>query len=165
MRLARLAYGQTPSPLSLGARRYHGLVHSHFNNPRNVGSMKKTDISVGSALVGKASCGDVIQLQVRVEDGVIKEAKFKTFGCGSAIASSSLATEMIIGQTIERAETLTNSDIAAHLNLPPVKMHCSVLAEEAIKAAIEDYQTKQRTRIESLKDPRSGGFRSVGDTL
>ena len=103
----------------------------------------KKDKSVGTALVGKASCGDVIKLQVKIEDGIIMDAKFKTFGCGSAIASSSLATEMIIGQSIEKAETMTNKDISSHLKLPPVKIHCSVLAEEAIKTAIEDYKTKQ----------------------
>merc|ERR1712186_214353 len=102
----------------------------------------KKDSSVGTALVGKASCGDVIKLQVKIEDGVIKDAKFKTFGCGSAIASSSLATEMIIGKPIDEAETLKNTDISSHLKLPPVKIHCSVLAEEAIQAAIANYRDK-----------------------
>merc|ERR1719203_1463191 len=100
-------------------------------------------MDVGTALVGKASCGDVIKLQVKVEDGLIKDAKFKTFGCGSAIASSSLATEMIIGKPVEEAAKLKNTDISSHLKLPPVKIHCSVLAEEAIQAAIADYRTKQ----------------------
>merc|ERR1712032_1458257 len=103
----------------------------------------KNDPNVGTALVGKASCGDVIKLQVKVEDGVIQDAKFKTFGCGSAIASSSLATEMIIGQSIGDAAKLKNTDISSHLKLPPVKIHCSILAEEAIQAAIADYQQKQ----------------------
>mmetsp|Transcript_86723 Transcript_86723/g.280789 ORF Transcript_86723/g.280789 Transcript_86723/m.280789 type:complete len:160 (+) Transcript_86723:81-560(+) len=127
------------------ARRYHEAVHDHFNNPRNVGSLDKSDAGVGTALVGKASCGDVIKLQVKVQDGMIKDAKFKTFGCGSAIASSSLATEMIIGKQISEAEKLKNTDISSHLKLPPVKIHCSVLAEEAIQAAIADYKKKQGT--------------------
>jgi len=123
-------------------RNYHEAVHDHFNNPRNVGKLDTKDSAVGTALVGKASCGDVIKLQVRVEDNVIKDAKFKTFGCGSAIASSSLATEMIIGKNVNEAEQLKNTDISSHLKLPPVKIHCSVLAEEAIQAAIADYRMK-----------------------
>eukprot|EP00448_Togula_jolla_P037733 CAMPEP_0170633460 /NCGR_PEP_ID=MMETSP0224-20130122/36004_1 /TAXON_ID=285029 /ORGANISM="Togula jolla, Strain CCCM 725" /LENGTH=155 /DNA_ID=CAMNT_0010962503 /DNA_START=8 /DNA_END=475 /DNA_ORIENTATION=+ len=136
------------SPLQLlapRARLYHEIVIDHFNNPRNVGALDKNDASVGTALVGKASCGDVIKLQVKVEGGIVKDAKFKTFGCGSAIASSSLATEMIIGMPIEEAERLKNTDISSHLKLPPVKIHCSVLAEEAIKTAIEDYKKKNPT--------------------
>mmetsp|Transcript_48386 Transcript_48386/g.90642 ORF Transcript_48386/g.90642 Transcript_48386/m.90642 type:complete len:155 (+) Transcript_48386:65-529(+) len=130
-------------------RSYHEVVHDHFNNPRNVGSLDKEDQNVGSALVGKASCGDVIKLQVKVgKDGVIEDAKFKTFGCGSAIASSSYATEMIIGQNINEASKIKNTDISSHLKLPPVKIHCSVLAEEAIQAAIEDYKTKQAPTVE-----------------
>merc|ERR1712217_185012 len=125
------------------AQGYHEAVHDHFNNPRNVGSMGKNDEKVGTALVGKASCGDVIKLQVKVEEGVITDAKFKTFGCGSAIASSSLATEMVIGRTVDEAAKLKNTDFASHLKLPPVKIHCSVLAEEAIQAAISDYKSKQ----------------------
>ncbi|CAJ1336741.1 unnamed protein product [Effrenium voratum] len=132
------------APAAVFRRGYHEAVHDHFNNPRNVGSLDKEDKNVGSALVGKASCGDVIKLQVKVgKDGVIQDAKFKTFGCGSAIASSSYATEMIIGQNIDEASKITNSDISSHLKLPPVKIHCSVLAEEAIQAAIEDYKGKQ----------------------
>eukprot|EP00405_Crypthecodinium_cohnii_P006294 CAMPEP_0194782510 /NCGR_PEP_ID=MMETSP0323_2-20130528/78728_1 /TAXON_ID=2866 ORGANISM="Crypthecodinium cohnii, Strain Seligo" /NCGR_SAMPLE_ID=MMETSP0323_2 /ASSEMBLY_ACC=CAM_ASM_000346 /LENGTH=175 /DNA_ID=CAMNT_0039721327 /DNA_START=52 /DNA_END=579 /DNA_ORIENTATION=- len=132
--------------LSGSLRRYHEAVHDHFNQPRNVGSFDKADAGVGSALVGKASCGDVIKLQVKVgKNGVIEDAKFKTFGCGSAIASSSLATEMIIGKHIEEASQLKNTDISSHLKLPPVKIHCSVLAEEAIQAAIADYKHKHRT--------------------
>jgi len=123
-------------------RSYHEAVHDHFNNPRNVGKLDAKDSAVGTALVGKASCGDVIKLQVRVEANIITDAKFKTFGCGSAIASSSLATEMIIGKKINEAEQLKNTDISSHLKLPPVKIHCSVLAEEAIQAAIADYRTK-----------------------
>mmetsp|Transcript_29171 Transcript_29171/g.47172 ORF Transcript_29171/g.47172 Transcript_29171/m.47172 type:complete len:155 (-) Transcript_29171:71-535(-) len=134
-----------PGRAALIVRRgYHEVVHDHFNNPRNVGSLDKEDSNVGSALVGKASCGDVIKLQVKVsKDGVIEDAKFKTFGCGSAIASSSYATEMIIGQNVDEASKIKNTDISAHLKLPPVKIHCSVLAEEAIQAAIADYKEKQ----------------------
>merc|ERR1719436_1949097 len=128
---------------AVGKRGYHEVVHDHFKNPRNVGALNKNASNVGTALVGKASCGDVIKLQVEVTDGVITDAKFKTFGCGSAIASSSLATEMIIGKPVDEAEKLKNTDISSHLKLPPVKIHCSVLAEEAIQAAIADYKTKQ----------------------
>lgn len=123
-------------------RQYHEIVIDHFKEPRNVGKLDATKKSVGSALVGKASCGDVIKLQIEVEDGKITDAKFKTFGCGSAIASSSLATEMVIGKDLNEAGKLTNMDISSHLNLPPVKIHCSVLAEEAIQGAINDYKTK-----------------------
>lgn len=124
-------------------RQYHEAVIDHFNNPRNVGKLDSTKKSVGTALVGKASCGDVIKLQIDVgEDGKITDAKFKTFGCGSAIASSSLATEMVIGKDVSEAAKLKNTDISSHLSLPPVKIHCSVLAEEAIQAAIEDYKKK-----------------------
>jgi len=125
------------------ARGYHEAVLDHFSSPRNVGTLDKSKKSVGSALVGKAACGDVIKLQIEIEDGIVKDAKFKTFGCGSAIASSSLATEMIIGMPVAEAEEIKNSDISGLLKLPPVKIHCSVLAEEAIKAAIADYRTKQ----------------------
>lgn len=133
------------TPVAASQRRnYHEAVIDHFKDPRNVGKLDGKKQNVGSALVGKASCGDVIKLQIEVEDGKIKDAKFKTFGCGSAIASSSLATEMIIGQNIEEAAKLKNSDISSHLNLPPVKIHCSVLAEEAIQGAIKDYKTKNQ---------------------
>jgi len=129
-----------------GRRGYHERVHEHFQNPRNVGVLDKKSMKVGSAFVGKASCGDVIKLQIQVsDDGIIEDAKFKTFGCGSAIASSSLATEMIKGQTLDQASQLKNTDISSHLSLPPVKVHCSVLAEEAIKVAIEDYKKKNAT--------------------
>jgi Fe-S cluster assembly scaffold IscU len=140
-----LSRGQTAAcrlPLAPRARGYHEAVIDHFNNPRNVGILDKNDASVGTALVGKAACGDVIKLQVKIENGVVQDAKFKTFGCGSAIASSSLATEMIIGQPVDQAEKLSNKDISSHLKLPPVKIHCSVLAEEAIQAAISDYRQK-----------------------
>merc|ERR1719446_537566 len=136
-------------PALAHVRQYHEAVHDHFNNPRNVGTLDKESVDVGTALVGKASCGDVIKLQVKVEDGVIKDAKFKTFGCGSAIASSSLATEMIIGKPVDEAEKLKNTDISSHLKLPPVKIHCSVLAEEAIQAAIADYKKKEAGEAEA----------------
>ena len=122
---------------------YSTKVIEHYENPRNVGTLDKSDDHVGTGLVGAPACGDVMRLQIRVNDqGVIEDAKFKTFGCGSAIASSSLATEWIKGKTIDEAETIKNSQIVEELNLPPVKIHCSVLAEDAIKAAIEDYKKK-----------------------
>jgi nitrogen fixation NifU-like protein len=125
---------------------YSDKVVDHFNNPRNVGSLSKSDPTVGTGLVGAPECGDVMKLQVRVNPatGVIDEAKFKTFGCGSAIASSSLATEWLKGKTVDQALAIKNTDIVAELALPPVKIHCSVLAEDAIKAAIEDYKQKQQ---------------------
>ena len=123
---------------------YSEKVVEHTENPRNVGTLDKADPTVGTGLVGAPACGDVMRLQIRVgEGGVIEDAKFKTFGCGSAIASSSLATEWIKGRTIDEAETIKNVDIVTELNLPPVKIHCSVLAEDAIKAAIADYRAKQ----------------------
>jgi nitrogen fixation NifU-like protein len=124
---------------------YSDKVVDHFNNPRNVGSLPKQDPTVGTGLVGAPECGDVMKLQVRVnaETGVIDEAKFKTFGCGSAIASSSLATEWLKGKTVDEALAIKNTDIVAELALPPVKIHCSVLAEDAIKAAIADFKQKQ----------------------
>jgi nitrogen fixation NifU-like protein len=122
---------------------YSNKVIEHYENPRNVGSFDKGDTDIGTGLVGAPACGDVMKLQIRVKDGVIEDAKFKTFGCGSAIASSSLATEMIKGMTLDQAATITNTQIVEELNLPPVKIHCSVLAEDAIKAAIDDYKKKQ----------------------
>ena len=121
---------------------YSEKVIDHYNHPRNVGSLDKNDLTVGTGLVGAPACGDVLKLQIKVEDGIIKDAKFKTFGCGSAIASSSLATEWIKGKSLAEANIITNKEIAQYLVLPPVKIHCSVLAEDAIKAAISDYQTK-----------------------
>jgi nitrogen fixation NifU-like protein len=123
---------------------YSTQVLDHYNNPRNVGSYKKGEDDVGVGLVGAPSCGDVLQLSIKVdkETGVITDAKFKTYGCGSAIASSSLITEWIKGKTLEQATELTNSTIAEHLALPPVKIHCSILAEDAIKAAVEDYRKR-----------------------
>jgi nitrogen fixation NifU-like protein len=124
---------------------YSNKVIDHYEHPRNVGSLPKDDANVGTGLVGAPECGDVMKLQVKVNPGtgVIDDAKFKTFGCGSAIASSSLATEWLKGKTIDQALAIKNTDIVAELSLPPVKIHCSVLAEDAIKAAISDYKQKQ----------------------
>jgi len=126
---------------------YSEKVIDHAENPRNVGTLDKDDPNVGTGLVGAPACGDVMRLQIRVNDaGVIEDARFKTFGCGSAIASSSLATEWIKGKSVEEAGTIKNVDIVNELNLPPVKIHCSVLAEDAIKSAIADYRRKQAER-------------------
>ena len=127
---------------------YSNKVLDHYNNPRNVGSMDKSSPHVGTGMVGAPECGDVMKLQVKVdpESGVIEDAKFKTFGCGSAIASSSLATEWLKGKTVDEALQIKNTDIVNELALPPVKIHCSVLAEDAIKAAIGDYKAKQGVR-------------------
>jgi nitrogen fixation NifU-like protein len=123
---------------------YSDKVLDHYENPKNVGTFKKEEKNVGTGLVGAPACGDVMKLQIKVSDqGIIEYAKFKTYGCGSAIASSSLATEWIKGQKIDEAEKITNKEIADELSLPPVKIHCSVLAEEAIKAAIADYKTNK----------------------
>jgi nitrogen fixation NifU-like protein len=122
---------------------YSEKVLDHYENPRNVGKMDVNDPTVGSGTVGAPACGDVMRLQIKVQDGIITDAKFKTYGCGSAIASSSLVTEWVKGKSIEEAGTITNSTIAEELALPPVKIHCSILAEDAIKAAIEDYRQKQ----------------------
>ncbi|MRG73024.1 Fe-S cluster assembly scaffold IscU [Alphaproteobacteria bacterium HT1-32] len=122
---------------------YSEKVVDHYENPRNVGNLDKNSTSVGTGLVGAPACGDVMKLQIQVgADGRIEDAKFKTFGCGSAIASSSLVTEWVKGKTVDEAEAIKNTEIAEHLALPPVKIHCSVLAEDAIKAAIKDYRTK-----------------------
>jgi nitrogen fixation protein NifU and related proteins len=121
---------------------YSEKVIDHYENPRNVGKMDAGDINVGTGMVGAPACGDVMKLQIRVEDGIIRDAKFKTYGCGSAIASSSLVTEWVKGKTLEQAGSIKNSQIAEELALPPVKIHCSILAEDAIKAAIEDYKKK-----------------------
>ena len=126
---------------------YSEKVIDHAENPRNVGTLDKNDPSVGTGLVGAPACGDVMHLQIKVSDaGIIEDAKFKTFGCGSAIASSSLATEWIKGKSIDEAEQIKNSQIVEELNLPPVKIHCSVLAEDAIKSAIEDYRKKRAAK-------------------
>ena len=123
---------------------YSDKVLDHMENPRNMGSLDKNDPSVGTGMVGAPACGDVMKLQLKINDnGIIEDAKFKTFGCGSAIASSSLITTMVMGKHMGEAEAISNSDIAKELSLPPVKIHCSVLAEDAIKAAIKDYRGKQ----------------------
>jgi len=131
---------------------YSDKVLDHYNNPRNVGSLDKNSPNVGTGMVGAPECGDVMKLQLMVnpESGVIEDAKFKTFGCGSAIASSSLATEWLKGKTVDQALAIKNTDIVNELSLPPVKIHCSVLAEDAIKAAIRDYKKKQSVNAETV---------------
>jgi nitrogen fixation NifU-like protein len=126
---------------------YSDKVIEHYENPRNVGTMDKNDPNVGTGLVGAPACGDVMRLQLKITDeGIIEDAKFKTFGCGSAIASSSLVTEWVKGKSVDQAMTISNKDVAKELSLPPVKIHCSVLAEDAIKAAIEDFKKKRQAR-------------------
>lgn len=133
------------SALTVLSASYHPKVIDHYENPRNVGSLDKNDKTVGTGLVGAPACGDVMKLQIKVdENGKIIDAKFKTFGCGSAIASSSLATEWVKGKTVDQAAQLKNTDIAKELSLPPVKLHCSMLAEDAIRAALSDYKVKQK---------------------
>ena len=128
---------------------YNKKIMDHYDNPRNVGSLNKEDINIGTGIVGAPACGDVMKLQIKVaKDGVIEDAKFKTFGCGSAIASSSLATEWVKGKNIADASKIKNKEIADYLSLPPVKLHCSMLAEDAIKSAVADYITKQKTEKE-----------------
>ena len=142
--LRRQAVGVGGAPIR---RLYHENVIDHYENPRNVGSLDKKKKTVGTGLVGAPACGDVMKLQFEVDDsGKIIDAKFKTFGCGSAIASSSVATEWLKGKTIEDCLTIKNTDIASHLKLPPVKLHCSMLAEDAIKAAVKDYQAKNQQK-------------------
>lgn len=123
-------------------RCYHQIVVDHYENPRNVGTLDSTDRMVGTGLVGAPACGDVMKLQIEVKDGTIIKSRFKTFGCGSAIASSSVATEWIKGKTIKEAKKISNKDIAHHLSLPPIKLHCSMLAQDAIVSAISDYERK-----------------------
>ena len=126
---------------------YSKKVLDHYENPRNVGTLDKGDSNVGTGLVGAPACGDVMRLQIEVSElGIIKDAKFKTYGCGSAIASSSLVTEWVKGRTLDEALEIKNTDVAEHLSLPPVKIHCSVLAEDAIRAAIEDYKAKKKSQ-------------------
>jgi nitrogen fixation NifU-like protein len=132
---------------------YSEKVIEHYENPRNVGSFDKADPNVGTGIVGAPECGDVMKLQLKINnDGVIEDAKFKTFGCGSAIASSSLATELVKGKTLDEALQIRNTEIVQELALPPVKIHCSVLAEDAIKAAIHDYQNKRGEKSEIVQD-------------
>lgn len=125
---------------------YSSKVLDHYENPRNVGKLDANDLTVGTGMVGAPACGDVMKLQIKVDDGIITDAKFKTYGCGSAIASSSLVTEWIKGKTLDEAGTIKNTHIAEELALPPVKIHCSILAEDAIKAAIDDYKNKEEAR-------------------
>lgn len=128
---------------------YSERVIDHYENPRNVGSFDKSDTSVGTGMVGAPACGDVMKLQIKVnERGIIEDARFKTYGCGSAIASSSLVTEWVKGKTLDEAATIRNTEIAQELALPPVKIHCSILAEDAIKAAIEDYKNKHQEPVQ-----------------
>jgi Fe-S cluster assembly scaffold IscU len=142
-----LSSSSLPSISGIQKRFYHERVIDHYENPRNVGSLKATDPNVGTGLVGAPACGDVMKLQLQIdpETKVITSAKFKTFGCGSAIASSSLATTLAEGKTVDEVVQIKNSDIARHLSLPPVKLHCSMLAEDAIKAAVADWKKKQET--------------------
>jgi nitrogen fixation protein NifU and related proteins len=126
---------------------YSEKVLDHYENPRNVGKMDPTDENVGTGMVGAPACGDVMKLQIKVQDGIITDAKFKTYGCGSAIASSSLVTEWVKGKTLDQAGQIKNAEIAEELALPPVKIHCSILAEDAIKAAIKDYELKCSCKV------------------
>jgi len=138
------AVGVAAAAAGAATRSYHQNVIDHYENPRNVGSLDKSSKDVGTAIVGAPACGDVMKLQIRVgDDGRIAEAKFKTFGCGSAIASSSVATEWMVGKSVEQCMEIKNTDIAAHLKLPPVKLHCSMLAEDAVKGAVRDYLKKK----------------------
>ena len=130
---------------------YSDKVVDHFNNPRNMGSFKKEEEGIGTGIVGAPECGDVMKLQIKVQDDTIVDARFKTFGCGSAIASSSLATEWLKGKTVEEAGKIKNTEIVQELNLPPVKIHCSVLAEDAIKAALADYKKKSDDKVPEPK--------------
>ena len=132
---------------------YSDKVIDHYNNPRNVGSLPKDSEDVGTGVVGAPECGDVMKLQIKVENDTIVDAKFKTFGCGSAIASSSLATEWLKGKSVDEAQQIKNTDIVQELNLPPVKIHCSVLAEDAIKAAVGDYQKKAEEKKLNTEEP------------
>ena len=132
---------------------YSDKVLDHYENPRNVGSFAKDDDDVGTGMVGAPACGDVMKLQIKVIDGIITDAKFKTYGCGSAIASSSLVTEWVKGKTLDQAATIRNTEIAQELALPPVKIHCSILAEDAIKAAITDYRQKHDTTNQAVAGP------------
>ncbi|KAL3920523.1 MAG: hypothetical protein SGILL_003218, partial [Bacillariaceae sp.] len=146
---SRLLATRRTLPIAGSSRMYSDGIVSHYENPRNVGSLDKNDDSVGTGLVGAPACGDVMKLQIKVgDDGKILESKFKTFGCGSAIASSSVATEWVKGKTVDEVLSIKNSDIAAHLKLPPVKLHCSMLAEDAIRASVADWKAKQEAKEE-----------------
>ncbi|ETV76652.1 NifU-like protein [Aphanomyces astaci] len=144
LRALRRTLTQTRSPV----RMYHENIIDHYENPRNVGSLDKKSSTVGTGLVGAPACGDVMKLQIEVDEhGTIIDSKFKTFGCGSAIASSSVATEWLKGKNVDDCLSIKNTDIASHLKLPPVKLHCSMLAEDAIKAAVQDYKDKQKVAM------------------
>ncbi len=142
---------------------YGEKLLDHFNNPRNVGSLDKNDPTVGTGIVGAPECGDVMKLQIQVVDGVITDAKFKTFGCGSAIAASSLATEWLKGRAVDVAGELKNTAIAQELSLPPVKIHCSVLAEDAVKAAVDDWKRKNGNQDEAGGSPTDGPTGASGE--
>ncbi|CAL9054558.1 unnamed protein product [Musa banksii] len=144
-RILGLGSGHRAPATAVASRGYHERVVDHYDNPRNVGSFDKNDPTVGTGLVGAPACGDVMKLQIKVDDatGKIVDACFKTFGCGSAIASSSVATEWVKGKHMEEVLSIKNTEIAKHLSLPPVKLHCSMLAEDAIKAAVKDYESKK----------------------
>lgn len=164
MNLSRLVKYGKPNELigtaikPLGSRSYHEKVIDHYENPRNVGSLSEDDKNVGTGVVGAPSCGDVMKLQIKVdENGKIIDAKFKTFGCGSAIASSSLATEWVKGRSMDEASQIKNSHIAKELSLPPVKLHCSMLAEDAIKAALNDVRAKRQ----SAENKESGESKAI----
>ncbi len=144
---------------------YSEELMDHYNKPRNVGSLDKSQDDVGTGLVGAPACGDVMKLQIQVgSDGIIQDAKFKTFGCGSAIASSSLVTEWVRGKTVDEAMSLKNTEIAKHLSLPPVKIHCSVLAEDAIKAAVRDYKLKHNMLTEEEEEEHRRTLVDTGDS-
>ena len=145
--VARPAAAAARRPAGVRVAQYHETVIDHYENPRNVGSLDKDDPDVGTGLVGAPACGDVMKLQIKINaDGMVEDTKFKTFGCGSAIASSSLATDWILGKNVEDIVTIKNTDIAKHLKLPPVKLHCSMLAEDAIKAAVGDWKKKKKAQ-------------------
>ncbi|XP_062181219.1 iron-sulfur cluster assembly protein 1-like [Phragmites australis] len=158
-RLLGAAAGRQASPAGAARRGYHERVVDHYNNPRNVGAFDKDDPDVGTGLVGAPACGDVMKLQIRVDEGSgrIVDARFKTFGCGSAIASSSVATEWVKGKQMEEVVAIKNTEIAKHLSLPPVKLHCSMLAEDAIKAAVEDYEAKKAKLEKADEDGTPAG--------
>ncbi|KAL5488239.1 ISU1 [Sanghuangporus weigelae] len=164
--LSKSAFASTsraicPAVRPVLARAYHEKVISHYESPRNVGSLPKNAPDVGTGLVGAPACGDVMKLQIRVdESGIISDVKFKTFGCGSAIASSSYMTERVKGLSLEEAGKIKNTEIAKELALPPVKLHCSMLAEDAIRSAIRDYQKKRGT----LKNPKQSGYIDVSQS-
>lgn len=152
--LNRFRYISASSSVSSLRRSYHANVIDHYENPRNVGSLDKNAKNVGTGLVGAPACGDVMKLQIEVSpEGIITDAKFKTFGCGSAIASSSVATEWVKGRSVEDVLSIKNTDIANHLKLPPVKLHCSMLAEDAIKSAVKDYAAKNKIVVQVSKPP------------